>query len=64
MEKIYGFDKTVIFECDGTRSYGAWGFMIYNEGDLVGLEGDDPEYSWGHQMDGSYIEPKIHIEEQ
>lgn len=59
------FDTTVTFQDgEGNLSYGAWGHPVkkYRGAgvSVVGLQADDPEYSWGEQLDGSYIEHKVH----
>ena len=55
------FDTSVTFQdSEGKRSYGAWGRPVVFGTEIIGLQADDPEYSWGYQMDGSYIEPSVH----
>jgi hypothetical protein len=56
------FDKGVTFvDCDGNASYGAWGYNVVDSetGEVVGFQGDDPETSWGFQLDGEFLPKEI-----
>lgn len=60
------FDTSVEFVVDGRKCFGAWGRLVIHyvpdddSGYIDGFQANNPNYSWGFQMDGRYIERKIH----
>lgn len=75
LSKDHVFDTSIAFMSSrtGSISYGAWGYPIMlseskidniKKGHLqVGFKADNPEYSWGRQLDGTYLEYTIHTME-
>jgi hypothetical protein len=62
------FDTSVTFQNSEGKicSYGARGLPVLKirgvngRPELIGLQANNPEYSWGVQIDGSYIDVKVH----
>lgn len=60
IKESYFSTEVAFIDSQGRVSYGTWGKALILNEIVVGFIGDDPQYSWGLQMDNSYIPARIH----